>query len=447
MKKLILFFLFVVLLGIVLAFFYRDSTPPEIAGGDQTHIGRSRPISVTITDPGKGLRSVAIRLRQNEQETELLNHDFGRRWFFWQNGPLLEEITITPEGLQEAQLEEGDFQLQVRAVQQSNFFFFSPAAETTFDLKYDLTPPRVQILSGPHYLRQGGSEAAVYVVDDAARSGVKVGDRLFQGVPLPEGPPGGHVVLFALPHDQDRDISILAWAEDAAGNEVVGSIDVRTLPGRFRQRRINVDDSFMNKVSTEILPRTDQISTGETPVETYLAINRDLRKLNNARIEELTQPVSPAILWTEPFLQLTNSQVESSFADYRTYLYRGQEIDRQTHLGFDLASLARSPVEASNAGVVAFADYLGIYGNCVILDHGLGLYSLYGHLSEIGVEPGQQVERGSVLGKTGETGLAGGDHLHFSMVLQGVQVNPIEWWDPQWVRDHLTSRMAAVQTP
>jgi murein DD-endopeptidase MepM/ murein hydrolase activator NlpD len=133
--------------------------------------------------------------------------------------------------------------------------------------------------------------------------------------------------------------------------------------------------------------------------------------------------------------------VESSFADHRTYYYRGEPVDEQIHFGFDLASLARSPVEASNGGNVVYAEYLGIYGNCVILDHGLGLFSLYGHLSSIDVEKGQAVARGQSLGRTGQTGLAGGDHLHYSMIVQGVQVTPLEWWDPNWVRLHVIEKL------
>ena len=190
-------------------------------------------------------------------------------------------------------------------------------------------------------------------------------------------------------------------------------------------------------VAPEILEHSPEISGQSTPLETFLEINRTLRTLNNQRIAELTQQSEPRLLWTEPFAQLSNSQVESIFADHRTYLYEGKECDQQTHLGFDLASLALSPVEASNSGTVVFADFLGIYGNTVIVDHGLGLFSLYGHLSSLGVEVGQTVARRETLGQTGQTGLAGGDHLHFSMLLQGHQINPIEWWDEDWVRKHV----------
>ena len=91
--------------------------------------------------------------------------------------------------------------------------------------------------------------------------------------------------------------------------------------------------------------------------------------------------------------------------------------------------------------MVVFADFLGIYGNCVILDHGLGVQSLYAHMSTIGVKVGDSVTKGQELGRTGSTGLAGGDHLHFTMLLQGVPVNPVEWWDPHWLQDRVNRKI------
>jgi len=152
---------------------------------------------------------------------------------------------------------------------------------------------------------------------------------------------------------------------------------------------------------------------------------------------------APAPLWQDAFLRLPNSAPLSGFADRRTYVHDGKTIDQQVHLGFDLASLRGSPVPAGNNGRVVFAAPLGIYGNTVILDHGFGLFSLYGHLSEIAATVGATVKRGDIIGKTGDTGLAAGDHLHFSIMIHGVHVDPVEWWDAHWIHDHVESRLAA----
>ena len=119
-----------------------------------------------------------------------------------------------------------------------------------------------------------------------------------------------------------------------------------------------------------------------------------------------------------------------------------EESGESIHTGVDLASTANAPVEAANHGIVAYASYLGIYGNFVILDHGLGLFTLYGHLSSIDVKNAQEVKKGDIIGRTGMSGLAGGDHLHFGILVGGQFVNPQEWWDPHWIADNVTRKLA-----
>jgi murein DD-endopeptidase MepM/ murein hydrolase activator NlpD len=146
-------------------------------------------------------------------------------------------------------------------------------------------------------------------------------------------------------------------------------------------------------------------------------------------------------MFKDAFQQLGNSSVQAQFADARTYTYNGKEVDQQVHLGFDLAVTANVPVSASQRGVVVHADDLGIYGNCVIIDHGLGVQSLYGHLSSIGVKPGDKVEKGQEIGRSGQTGLAGGDHLHFTTLVGGEQVTPVDWWSAQWMQDRVLRKI------
>jgi murein DD-endopeptidase MepM/ murein hydrolase activator NlpD len=133
--------------------------------------------------------------------------------------------------------------------------------------------------------------------------------------------------------------------------------------------------------------------------------------------------------------------VEAAFADFRTYLYNGQAVDHQTHLGFDLAVLQHTPVLAANDGRVVHTGFFGIYGNVVILDHGCGLQSLYAHLSGFDVKEGDEVKRGQVIAHSGQTGLAAGDHLHFTMLLDGIAVNPVEWWDAHWIHDRIEAKL------
>jgi murein DD-endopeptidase MepM/ murein hydrolase activator NlpD len=154
----------------------------------------------------------------------------------------------------------------------------------------------------------------------------------------------------------------------------------------------------------------------------------------------------PELYWEGAFLRLPHSAQRSGFADHRKYVYGGQTVDRQVHLGIDLASTEHAPVPAANNGRVVFAEYLGIYGMTVVLDHGFGLFSMYGHLSRIQVEKDQMVSKGDVIGFTGMTGLAGGDHLHYSIIVTHTFVNPVEWWDPAWIQHNVTGKLERVKS-
>jgi len=216
---------------------------------------------------------------------------------------------------------------------------------------------------------------------------------------------------------------------------------VKVTPRRFAEKTMPVTDDFLSRKVPELLAANNLDQSGDL-VEGYLRINRELRAATEVRVRQACRDSAPTPLWQDAFLRLPNSAPLSGFADRRSYVHDGKTIDQQTHLGFDLASLRGSPVPAANAGRVVFAGPLGIYGNAVIIDHGLGVFSLYGHLSEIGATAGAQVGRGDTIGKTGDTGLAAGDHLHFSMMIHGVHVDPVEWWDAHWMQDHVEMRLA-----
>jgi murein DD-endopeptidase MepM/ murein hydrolase activator NlpD len=255
---------------------------------------------------------------------------------------------------------------------------------------------------------------------------------------MPGGKPG-LFSLFAFAWDVPVDISPVVYATNSAGNEVTRQIVVqfpKTEQPKYRARDLQLDNKFFQKVLGELDPR----GSGD-PVSRFVKINNEMRRANNRTLSDLRLKTQSRFLWTEPFLQQHNSKVESNFADLRSYFYKGQKIDQQVHLGYDLAITSHVGVEASNDGRVVYAAPLGIYGNCIVVDHGLSLQSIYGHLSEISVHEGDLVKRGQIIGKSGQTGLAGGDHIHFSMQLEGVQIDPREWWDGHWIEDHVAKRI------
>ena len=226
-------------------------------------------------------------------------------------------------------------------------------------------------------------------------------------------------------------------AEDQLGNRRSMRFLQQFVPRQLPSDQIRVSDGFLNEVVPEILDHTKSIQGQGNLLDSYLLINRDLRRANADALAQIASSSQSERLWSGPFQQLPGSRVMATYGDRRTYFYGGQEVDVQHHLGYDLASVRQAPVPAANTGIVLLAEYFGIYGNTVVIDHGHGLLSLYSHLSDLSVAAGDHVQRGDVLGHTGATGLAGGDHLHFSMLIHGVMVDPIEWWDARWIRSHL----------
>ena len=341
-------------------------------------------------------------------------------------------------------LREGEATIRVVAERAATWLLSPAPVVRELRLPVRVVPPTVALVSTQHYVAQGGAGVVVYRTSRSAVSDyVSAGSLRFPGAPLPGGGEGERVALFGVPWDATDASALRLVAEDDAGNAAsVAFVD------RFERRppasdEIRLDDAFLAKVTTEIRDHTPGLAPRGTQLDDYLAINRELRAANAAELVALGAESAPGFRFSEAFLPLPNAKVMSAFADRRTYVYGGREVDRQVHLGFDLAAVARTPVPAPNRGVVRLARYFGIYGNAVVIDHGLGLATLSAHLSSIDVKEGDSVERGQPIGRTGATGLAGGDHLHFTTLVRGVPVHPLEWWDDRWIRDRVTAKLAA----
>ncbi|MFN7915820.1 MAG: M23 family metallopeptidase [Vicinamibacterales bacterium] len=347
------------------------------------------------------------------------------------------------------ELQQGPAKITVTAGRLSFLRLRTVTTSVSKDIDVKLEPPRIAVLSTKHYLNHGGSEMVVYrATPPDVDSGVRVGSIEYRGYPasgagIPGADPALKVAFFALLHDQPLNERVVAFARDGAGNEVTASFVDDVFEKPFRKSRISIDDRFLGRVVPEILQHSPQVTVANPNdlLAGFLKVNGDLRRINADQISALTKNSPAEILWKGPFVQLGNSQVEAAFADARTYVYNGKDVDQQTHLGFDLAVTAAVPVVSANAGKVVNADWLGIYGNCVIVDHGMGVASLYGHLSSIDVKVGDTVSKGQVLGRSGMTGLAGGDHLHFTLLVGGHPVNPVEWWDAHWIQDRVERKL------
>lgn len=440
--RIVLLFLVV---GAVGFFLWREGTSgtPQIRLEQELKgIGRTTPVSFTVTDR-RGLRGLTVQLEQGGQTLPVLAETYGSRWDFWRSGPRDFTGKILLGTSEQEELTDGQATLRIQAWNPS---WFSSQAELVKIVPVRSHPPSVQILSGLIYVNQGGSEMVLYRVSSSAvSSGVRVGSYFFPGYPLPGGQEGDRAALFAFPHDISPDTTAVVTAQDEVGNEATAGFPHRVMTKKFRSRDIQLDEAFLQATVPAIFSQTPDLKDQGDLLKNFLLVNGALRERNRAQIREIARQTVPEFLWQGPFLQLSNTAVESQFADYRTYRYQGQKVDEQVHLGFDLASVQHAPVVAANSGRVVFAEYLGIFGNTLVVDHGFGLQSLYAHLNSFQVKPGEVVKKGQVLGETDSTGLAGGDHLHFTMLLGGVEVNSIEWWDPLWIEQHIQAKLSTAK--
>jgi murein DD-endopeptidase MepM/ murein hydrolase activator NlpD len=418
--------------------------------GPERFIGQATPLDVLVESPGGEFSRVEVTLEQGGRTHPVFTLEQPSQATVKQE--TAERIYIMrPVGKRDIpELQAGPARIVVRAARPVLYGMRHAESEATRDVEVRLDPPRVAILSTFHFVNHGGAEFVVYRATPAdVESGVRVGDRTYPGFPAAgagiQGDDSARVAFFALLQDQELNTPISLYARDPAGNEATAALDHRPFPKPFRRSRIEIDNRFLDRVVPAIAATTPAMNISTEPsarVASFLRINGDLRRQNAATIAEQAKKTAKEMLWKDSFQPLGNASVEAAFADNRTYIHDGQEIDRQVHLGFDLAVTQRIPVLAANTGVVVYAADLGIYGNCVIVDHGLGVQSLYAHLSSIDVKEGDRVEKGHVLGRSGMTGLAGGDHLHFTMLVNGEAVNPVEWWDPKWMQDRVLRKIA-----
>jgi len=428
-------------------------TPPRLAiDKPDRFVGQAASLDVTAEAPNARLSALTITLEQN-----------GRAITLFTLGAQTATVTqidrnhlrvSRPIGKQSVpELQSGPARVVVTATRPSLLNLRQLTSTVTKDFQVRLEPPRIAVLSTKHYVNHGGSEMVVYKVTPAdVASGVRVGDVEYAGFPasgagVTNADPSIRIAFFALLHDQGLDTPIAAFARDEAGNQAKATFVDNVFEKPFKKSRIEIDDKFMNKTVPDIVEHSPELKMAPPPQDSpellaaFLKVNGDLRRINADQIAALAAKTSPRLLWEGPFVQLGNSQVEARFADRRTYFHNGKEIDRQTHLGFDLAVTAHVPVAAANGGTVLNASWLGIYGNCVIIDHGMGVQSLYGHLMSFDVKVGDTVTRGQEIGRSDSTGLAGGDHLHFTMLVGGRMVNPVEWWDPHWIADRVERKL------
>lgn len=424
---LVLFFLGIAAVGSYTLLRDLDGPTITLSPGEAGRIGPNQDMTLTLKDKA-GIRNVAVVVKRGGQTMTLVKQDFA---------PVQPEAKLT-FNLKEAKLPEGAFELEIKSYDASwAGFGKGNSATISLPMRLDTQPPRIAVKTVPPSIRRGGSALIVYTVtEEVDKTGVQVGEYFFPGYKQANG---AYASLFPFPFFMEiSNFSPEIMARDTAGNVTSSRLLVNAQNRVFKSDNLNLGDKFLQFKAADVAALCPE---KETTLDQYICTNNKVRLENDAKLIELGAKSSSTTLWSGNFQRLPKSAVKANFGDFRTYNYNGQKIDEQTHTGLDLASVMHAEIPASQAGTVIYAEPLGIYGLMVLIDHGLGLMTLYSHCSEILVAVGDTVKPGQVIGKTGTTGMAGGDHVHFSTLVGGIPVQPIEWLDPAWVRNNISNRL------
>ena len=427
-----LFILLLIVAAAIGFFKFYEQEKPQISFHDDISIfGLNKEVNFTVTDSRSGISLVEILLSQGNKSAKVYRKKFSRQGFFEHNGPerIEEKVTLKTGSMG---FKDGAAELKV-TVRDFSFWNWMAGNEVTktYPVTMDTRPPKISILHSTRYVSPGGSGMVVYKINDAVENhGLTINGHFNPGFPVTEED-NRYIAYFGLNFDTEKIEKAVVSATDIAGNTGNAAFGMILKKKALKKDTINISDNFLNLKIPEFSQEYPQLNG--SLVEQFIYVNSKMRADNYQTIVKVCSNPSPARLWHGKFGRMAGSRM-AGFAEHRTYLYNNAEIDQQVHLGVDLASTKQAEIKAANRGNVIFADYLGIYGSTIILDHGQGIFSLYSHMSQIGVAVDEMAEKGSVIGLSGKTGMAGGDHLHFSVLVNGIFVTPMEWWDKQWLQ-------------
>jgi murein DD-endopeptidase MepM/ murein hydrolase activator NlpD len=191
----------------------------------------------------------------------------------------------------------------------------------------------------------------------------------------------------------------VSFEATSGGQTITAATQLTVMSGEFGKRVLKVDDAFVNP-----------------PQPAIVRIRHEA-----AELEQLWTQSEPRRLWSDAFLRPVPGPANGAFGSRS--IFNG--VARQPHGGADFRSPAGTPILAPNSGRVVLARDLYFTGNTVVIDHGLGVFSLLAHLSVVNVHQGEFVTRGDTIGQVGATGRVTGPHLHWAIRMNGARVDPL----------------------
>ncbi|MCX6076596.1 MAG: M23 family metallopeptidase [Campylobacterales bacterium] len=418
------------------AYVYKSSSfernAPEIKINNNGHWNLKDPLEVSIDD-ASGIKSYKIKLKTANGEVDL-NHE----QFMTPSEKVSVKIKL-PSNAQS--MEDKTISIAVEALDGSKWNFFNGNwATAEFKLAIDKRKPLLNILGNSYKISKGGSALVVFkAVDENMKElYIEVGDKKFFAEPFYKE--GYYISLIAW-SILNQDFKANLVAKDYAGNTSLVYIPLYLQPKEYKVSNIKLDDRFLKGKIAELASEFEETQGVDDSIQQFKIINEKIREKNEKLIHSITSKVPDKMISDfsiVPMYPLRNGQVVAQYGDYRKYSYNGAEVSESYHMGLDLASNAMSEIIPKDKGEIVYADYNGLYGNMPIVSHGLGLYTIYGHCSSVNVTAGTFIDENTVIANTGKSGYAMGDHLHFGVLVQGIEVRPQEWMDAEWIKLNIT---------
>ncbi|EQB35577.1 peptidase M23 [Sulfurimonas hongkongensis] len=388
-----------------------------------------KPLSIEIDDTS-GVKSYSVILKTKDEQNTLYH-----------------EKLIVPKKQVQLEVEPprsayGMKDRSIKVIVEANdaskwSFFKGNKAIKEFELKVDKKRPELSIISNSYKINKGGSALVIFKVNDENLKDFYIETSFNKKfIPQPFYKEGYYISLLAWPVTE-QSFKATIVARDFASNESKSYIPLYIKDKKYRVSNINLSDNFLKGKIAELAEEYVETQGVSDPIAQFKLINEDVRFKNEKLIKEITSKVSKEMISDfkiNEMYPLKNAQVVASFGDHRKYSYKNEYISESYHLGLDMASNAHAEIKPQNGGDVVFADYNGIYGHMPIISHGLGLYTLYGHCSSVKVGVGDITKVKQNIANTGKSGYAMGDHLHFGVLVQGIEVRPAEWMDKEWMK-------------
>jgi len=411
-----------------------ERVSPSISLENNGYWNLRNPLNLKISDDS-GIKSYKVFIKTSSGETVLYNEHLIKH----------EEsidIKIKPPRSAYA-MNDKNIKVLVEVIDNSKWNFFAGnVAVASFDLIVDKKRPKVSVISNSYKISKGGSAIVIFQAKDDNLKDIYIQTnygKKFKVTPFYKE--GYYISLLAWPVGE-RTFKANIIANDEAQNSTKAYIPLYLKNKPYKLSHIKIKDRFLKGKIADLAYEFVETQGVTDPLEQFKIINEKVRAKNEKLIHEITSKVPTEMVSDfkiHKMYPLRNAQVVAHFGDHRMYSYAGKPLSESYHLGLDLASNSLAEIKPQNGGTVVYSDYNGLYGNMPIIDHGLGLYTLYGHCSSVAVNSGDSIHSREVIARTGKSGYAMGDHLHFGVLVQGIEVRPQEWMDATWIKLNITN--------